>query len=227
MFEQEQVEVRVGTAKSHTARRVLNAGSGSQSARQVHALFRDGRWQEVRIDLDPTTWPDVVGSIADMVEFPEGSFDAIWSSHVLEHLAAHEVPAALLEFKRVLRADGFAVISSPDLEAVAAAIAEHGIEHVLYLSPAGPIAALDILYGHRASIKRGKTGMAHKTGFTCASLGRLLVDAGFGEVLVTRHGFDLWPWRLENAPTVWQSRRNWSPPVSTFLPTRSSATSAQ
>lgn len=193
MFEQEQVELRVGTGARRTTRRVLNAGSGSQSARQVHALFRDGGWQEVRIDLDPNTWPDVVGSIADMAtEFPDGSFDAIWSSHVLEHLAAHEVPAALLEFKRVLRPDGFAVISSPDLEAVAAAIGEHGIDHVLYVSPAGPIAALDILYGHRASIERGRTGMAHKTGFTCASLGRLLVDAGFGEALVTRHGFDLW-----------------------------------
>jgi hypothetical protein len=119
---------------------------------------------------------------------------------VLEHLAAHEVPAALLEFKRVLRPDGFAVISSPDLEAVAAAISEHGIEHILYVSPAGPIAALDVLYGHRASIERGKTDMAHKTGFTCASLGRLLLEAGFGEALVTRHGFDLWALALaENA----------------------------
>jgi SAM-dependent methyltransferase len=192
MFEQEQVEVRAGTTQRRATRRVLNAGSGSQSARQMHALFRGRAWQEVRIDLDPNARPDVVGSIVDMVEFSDLSFDAIWSSHVLEHLYAHEVPTALLEFRRVLAPDGFAVISSPDLEAVAAAISEHGINHVLYVSPAGPISALDILYGHRASIERGKTGMAHRTGFTCASLGELLVEAGFAEALVTRRGYDLW-----------------------------------
>ena len=159
----------------------------------MHALFRGERWQEVRIDLDPDAWPDVVGSIVDMsAEFLDGSFDAIWSSHVLEHLAAHHVPGALLEFKRVLKPDGFAVISSPDLEAVAAAIGEHGIDHVLYVSPAGPITAIDVLYGHRASIEQGKTGMAHKTGFSCASLGKLLVDAGFSVALATRRGLDLW-----------------------------------
>jgi SAM-dependent methyltransferase len=174
-------------------RRVLNAGAGPRSARGLHPLFRPAIWEEVRLDLDADAWPDVVGSVADMrAEFPDESFDAIWSSHVLEHLAAHEVPTALLEFRRVLRPDGFAIISSPDLEAVAAAIGKHGIDHVLYTSPAGPIAALDILYGHRASIERGKTGMAHRTGFSCASLGRLLVAAGFDEVLATQNGFDLW-----------------------------------
>jgi SAM-dependent methyltransferase len=174
-------------------RRVLNAGSGPRSARAVHPVFQNGRWRELRVDLDPDAWPDVVGSIVDLqADFSDASFDAIWSSHVLEHLSAHEVPAALREFRRVLKPEGFAVISSPDLEAVAAAIGEHGIEHVLYTSPAGPISAIDILYGHRASIERGKAGMAHKTGFSCATLGKLLVEAGFSEVLAARQGYDLW-----------------------------------
>ena len=34
--------------------------------------------------------------------------------------------------------------------------------------------------------------MAHKTGFTCASLGRRFVDAGFPTTLVKRQELDLW-----------------------------------
>lgn len=193
MWEREAIEVRSATRAPSRARRVLNAGAGPPSARQIHPLFRSRRWSEVRIDLDPDAAPDIVGSITDMgAEFSDRSFDAIWSSHVLEHLAAHHVPDALREFRRVLKTDGFAVISSPDLEAVAAAIGEHGVDHVLYVSPAGPITALDILYGHRASIERGKDGMAHRTGFSCSSLGKLLVDAGFSVALTARRGLDLW-----------------------------------
>jgi SAM-dependent methyltransferase len=193
MWEPQETGTRPPARTRQSTRRVLNAGSGSQSARQMHTLFRTGRWKEVRIDLDPEARPDVVGSIVDMgTKFSDRSFDAIWSSHVLEHLAAHHVPEALREFRRVLKPDGFAVISSPDLEAVAAAIGEHGVDHLLYVSPAGPITALDVLYGHRASIEQGKTGMAHKTGFSCASLGKLLVDAGFSVSLATRRGYDLW-----------------------------------
>jgi hypothetical protein len=35
-----------------------------------------------------------------------------------------------------------------------------------YTAPAGPIAPLDILYGHRASMARGNLFMAHRCGFT-------------------------------------------------------------
>jgi len=34
--------------------------------------------------------------------------------------------------------------------------------------------------------------MAHKTGFTCSSLGRHFIDAGFPTTFVKRQGFDLW-----------------------------------
>jgi SAM-dependent methyltransferase len=174
-------------------RRVLNAGSGPRSARQLHSGFRSDGWQEVRIDLDAASEPDVVGSITDMAAaFPGQSFDAVWCSHVLEHLFAHEVPAALAEFQRILRVDGFALITSPDLEAVAGLVVAHGLDHVAYVSPAGPITPLDMLYGHSASVARGRTAMAHRTGFSDAMLGQRLIAAGFASVLVKREQFDLW-----------------------------------
>ncbi len=56
----------------------------------------------------------------DMAEVEAESVDAIFSSHNLEHLYPHEVPVALSEFMRVLRSDGFVVLTCPDLKAVAA-----------------------------------------------------------------------------------------------------------
>jgi len=173
-------------------KRVLNAGSGPYSARKLHPVFMREAWREIRIDIDPQAKPDMVASITDMRSIASRSFDAIWSSHTLEHLYAHEVPIALAELRRVLKSDGFALITSPDLEAAASLILDHGLDHVAYTSPAGPITPLDVLFGHSASIARGHHYMAHKTGFTCASLGQRFVDAGFPTVLVKQAGLDLW-----------------------------------
>ena len=176
-----------------SVRRVLNAGSGPYKARKLHPVFGQGQWKEIRVDIDPQSKPDIVASMTDMRSAcASGSFDAVWASHTLEHLYVHEVPLALAEFRRVLKPDGFAFVTSPDLEAVAALIVEHGLDHVAYLSPAGPITPLDMLFGHSASIERGQFYMAHKTGFTAASLGQRLIDAGFSVAVVKRQELDLW-----------------------------------
>ena len=44
------------------------------------------------------------------------SLDAVFSSHNIENLYPHEVPVALSEFLRVLKPDGFVVITCPDLQ---------------------------------------------------------------------------------------------------------------
>jgi predicted SAM-dependent methyltransferase len=185
--------VKSAVEQTESLKRVLNAGSGPYNASKLHPVFASEAWQEIRIDIDPQSKPDLVASITDMrSSVAPQSFDAIWSSHTLEHLYAHEVPSALAEFKRVLKPDGFALITSPDLEAVASLILGSGLDKVAYTSPAGPITPLDMLFGHSASITRGQLYMAHKTGFTCASLGRYFVDAGFPIVLVKREQLDLW-----------------------------------
>ena len=176
-----------------TVKRVLNAGSGPPSNRHLHPIFAKGDWTEVRLDVDPRAAPHLTGSVVDMrTLIQDQSFDAIWSSHSLEHLHGHEVAKALSEFTRILKPDGFALITSPDLEMVASLVLERGLHHTAYTSPVGPITPHDMLFGHSASIARGMTFMAHNTGFTCASLGHLLADAGFAVVLVKRDNFDLW-----------------------------------
>src|SRR5271157_1624594 len=84
----------------------LNAGCGSAGDSRLPPLFRN--WDQIRVDIDPSSKPDLVSSIADLSVIPDGTIDAVWCAHCVEHLFAYEVPLAFAEFRRVLRHDGFA-----------------------------------------------------------------------------------------------------------------------
>ncbi|GGD99089.1 generic methyltransferase [Aureimonas endophytica] len=176
-----------------TSRRVLNVGSGPPGLSRLHPVFRDPSWRAVRLDIDPGVAPDIVGDMADLRALvPDMSFDAVWSSHNLEHLPAHRVGAALGEWRRVLAPTGFALLTCPDVEAVARLVLDKGLDATAYESPAGPITARDMLWGHGASIAGGHGFMAHRTGFTAESLGEAALAAGFAEIRVARRHFALW-----------------------------------
>lgn len=185
---------------------VLHVGCGPYNPKKLHATFQSEEWQEVRLDINEAVKPDIIASLTDMSAVKNESVDAVWSSHNVEHLYPHEVSIALREFWRVLKADGFALITLPDLQPVAELIVQDKLEEPAYQSPAGPIAPLDILYGHRASIARGNHFMAHKTGFTAKSLGNALVKAGFAQVRLKRgNNFDLWAIAHKTKPATEQS----------------------
>jgi SAM-dependent methyltransferase len=172
---------------------VLNTGCGPYAPDRLHPAFRGSDWSEVRFDIDKLARPDIVGSITDLGTIGDATFDAIWCSHNLEHLHTHDVPKALSEFHRVLKPDGFALIATPDLEAIAELVVKGRLEDVAYQSPAGPITALDMIYGLSSAISNGNFFMSHHTGFTADRLGRLLIDSGFAEVLAKNGSwFDLW-----------------------------------
>ena len=175
-------------------RQVLHVGCGSATIAKMPAGFQDGGWQEVRFDINPDVQPDIVGTITDMTDVQDSSVDAIYSSHNIEHVFAHEVESVLREFRRVLKSDGFAVVTCPDIETVAAHIARGRLKDALYVSPSGPISPLDILYGHGAAIKRGEAYMAHKTAFTARTLTEAMQAAGFAMIGTRRrpNNFDLW-----------------------------------
>ncbi|WP_044562327.1 methyltransferase domain-containing protein [Azospirillum sp. B4] len=175
------------------SRTVLHVGCGVRRPEKLHSLFHSSEWREVRLDIDPQVQPDIVASITNLSMVADGSVDAIWSSHNIEHLYAHEVPIALAEFRRVLTPDGFALLTLPDLQAVARLVAEDKVEEAAYLSPAGPVTPLDMIFGLRSSIAQGNVHMAHRTGFTAQTLGKALLAAGFGHVKVTRdETYSLW-----------------------------------
>jgi len=173
----------------------LHVGSGPKNPKKIPAAFQGPQWREVRLDIDPAVAPDLVGDIRAMPAAQTARFDAVYSSHNLEHLHPHEVPLALAEFFRVLKPGGQALVTCPDLQSVAAHIAQGNLTEPLYQSPAGPIAPLDILYGHRPSLARGNLFMAHCTGFIAKTLAQAMAEAGFADIQVQRRGaphFDLW-----------------------------------
>jgi SAM-dependent methyltransferase len=173
----------------------LHGGCGSSRKDRTTATFAGPDWQELRLDINAGVQPDIVGTMTDMAAVETGSVDAIYSAHNIEHLYPHEVPLAMSEFIRVLKPDGFAVITCPDLQSVAALIADDKLTDAAYVSPSGPIAPLDILYGHRPSLARGNLYMAHHCGFTKKVLGATLLQSGFHHAVTLQRSaplFDLW-----------------------------------
>src|SRR5271168_4915061 len=129
----------------------LHVGCGPRDPAGLHPMFHGADWRELRVDIDPEVEPDIVASMTDLRMIATGTVDAVWSSHNLEHLYPHEVRLALDEFYRVLKSQGIVLITLPDLQKVAELVAADRLEDVAYVSPAGPIAPLDMIYGHRAS----------------------------------------------------------------------------
>jgi SAM-dependent methyltransferase len=181
------------SASTTGGKTVLNVGCGYPLRQRLHPHFQGPEWREVRLDLDPAVRPDIVCSITDMAPVSADAVDAIWSSHNLEHLQRHEVPVALAEFFRVLKPCGFLLLTLPDLQNVARLVVEDRLEDQAYASLSGPITALDMIFGHTASLARGNLLMAHRTGFTARTLQKVLTEARFIGITVRRgSAFDLW-----------------------------------
>lgn len=175
-------------------RKFLHVGCGPARKPHVAPGFLSDDWQEIRLDIDQAAAPDVVCSMLDMAPVPDASVDAVYSSHNIEHLYPHEVELALAEFLRVLKPDGLLVLTCPDLQAVCRLVVEDRLTDTAYVSPAGPIAPLDILYGYRPQLAAGNLFMAHHTGFTLRSLVEGLRSAGFRSVAGRSRSMslDLW-----------------------------------
>jgi hypothetical protein len=183
-----------------THKRVLHVGCGPKRIEKLHETFRSAEWQEVRVDIDARVQPDIVASITAMPQVASASVDAVWSSHNLEHLYAHEVPRALAEFLRVLKPGGFVLVTMPDMQRVAEYILQGNMIDPIDQSPAGPISPVDLCYGHRPSIARGNEFMAHRTGFTAHSLTQQLTACGFCSAQTQRDHLNLWGLAFKPGP---------------------------
>lgn len=195
-------QISPGTAPT---KRVLHVGCGPLASCKLHGTFQTPEWEEVRLDINPKAHPHIVASMTAMDMVPDKSFDALYSSHNLEHLAPYDLPLALHEFLRVLRPSGFALIAVPDLQQAAEYIASGRAEEAVLMTNKGPITPLDILYGFRPLLADNPF-MAHKFGYTATTLESALRATGFMTVTVERDGaFTLWavasPLSLSEATT--------------------------
>ena len=151
---------------------LLHVGCGDSP---LPSWLRD--YKEIRSDIDEVVKPDIVASMTDLGDI--GTFDAVYSSHCLEHVFPHEVHKALTEFRRVLNENGYVICYVPDLEDV------KPDNEVLFESPAGPIMGLDLYYGHRAQLEENPY-MQHKTGFTKETLTQAFEKAGYSKIDIKR-----------------------------------------
>lgn len=195
LFEKVAGSVSCGENVTMSTKILLNVGAGHpKSGACIPAEFQSEGWRELRLDIDPANEPDILGTMLDMSAVGDASVDAIYSSHNIEHLYPNEIPLALKEFLRVLKPDGFVVITCPDLQAAARMIADDQLMDTAYTSPAGPVTPFDIVYSHRQFTDRNKPYMAHHCGFTLKVLISTLQANGFQAVAGKRRGaaFDLW-----------------------------------
>lgn len=68
------------------------------------------------MDIDKHEGVDIVGDIFDLSRFEEGSVEAIYASHSLEHVEYHRTAAVLKEWHRVLVSGGKLYVAVPDFE---------------------------------------------------------------------------------------------------------------
>lgn len=160
-------------------KRLLNVGGGSKSIPLPPEYLG---FEHVLLDIDPQGAPDIVLDGRQLGELAPAQFDAIYCSHNLEHYFRHDVPKVLGGFFHVLKPGGFAQIRVPDLTELMRRVVQGKIdlEETLYVSPAGPIAPIDVIYGLGRQIETsGVDFFAHKTGFSDQSLARAVERAGF------------------------------------------------
>ncbi|SVC42869.1 uncharacterized protein METZ01_LOCUS295723 [marine metagenome] len=173
-------------------KKLLHIGCGPKNKTNTTKVFAGEGWKETRLDIDEEVKPDIVTTMTDLSMIKDNEYDAIYSSHNIEHLFAHEVDIALEEFSRVLDNEGEIFITCPDMARAAEEIIKGNFLGVLYESRAGPISAIDILFGHRESLRNGQHHMAHRVGFTLKILLGLLKAHGFNTVAGISDNMDLY-----------------------------------
>ena len=85
---------------------LLNAGCGTHYAQG---------WVNTDVWEDPNTKPDVLITPGEPYPFPDNHFDAIYLGHVLEHMEWHDVPAFLIDMKRIAKYEAPILVVGPDV----------------------------------------------------------------------------------------------------------------
>lgn len=172
----------------------LNIGSGpSGSGLRPRALTGQG-WRELRVDADPSVFPDVLTAAHDLTPVTSGVVDMVFSSHCIEHLYLDQALPALREWRRVLKPDGLMLLICPDLQAAAEMVAQDRLFDVAYAG----IRPYDIIFSHQGLVAQGRaqghTWMEHKSGYTLSTLRALINESGFAvhAGMRLRARFELW-----------------------------------
>lgn len=120
------------------------------------------------IDCQPGPGVDFVAGIEDLSMFPDASAQAIYCSHVLEHVGQGDMPATIYGLYRMLAPGGVLYLSVPDLEILSSLIARPEY------SRAKKFRVMRMLFGAQVD-----EFDFHRIGLTYGFLDDYLRDAGF------------------------------------------------
>ena len=184
--------------------KVLNVGGGDKAI-AIPPYYQG--WQHDLLDIDPRRNPDIVLDARQLLQLPGGTYDSVYCSHNLEHFFRHDVFKVVRGIYHVLKADGFAHIRVPDLDALMRTLLERklDVDDVVYESAMGPITGRDVIYGFAREIERsGNDYFAHKTGFTPKSLPKILHECGFRWVYTGTGNLEIMSLAFKADPTAAQ-----------------------
>lgn len=218
-------------------KKLLYLGVSSAYANRLHAGFKPEMWDCTRFDPDPNVKPDIQGYVHELKGIEAGSYHGIWAPHVLHRLYPHIAQAMLQKAYRVLKDEGMLALTVPDAQLAAIFLANNRPDEMLYKSAAGEITAHDVLYGYSKNMEKGLHQFAHRTGFTCESLGNMLREAGFCSISIKGEGAELTaiahrydydnPHRVEKLSIVYPKAGEKGRPKLPAIPEGQQATPAQ
>ncbi len=166
------------------ARKVLFLGHASAHPQRLHSYFKQDGWAVTSMDSEPSLNPDIKGTLTELSTLSSGAYDAIWAQHLLQQFYMHQIGNGLREMFRIIKDGGFVFLSIPDAQLAASFLANNKYDTAIYTSPAGPINAMDILFGYHKFLTSGATHQGHKFAFTAESIGLAMRACGFTNVQV-------------------------------------------
>ena len=171
-------------------KRVLNVGSGGNT--NIPVDFKD--WEQVTLDINPEVEPDIVLDARDMHTLDPAQYDAVFSSHALEHFYKHEVESIVRGMMHVLKPDGTVYAIVPNVPRLLDLMRErqYDLDDVFYrVDGRMPVSFHDVLYGLGSAMAKGNPYYAHKCAFTKISLGELFEYCGLKDVEVGGDDYNL------------------------------------
>ncbi len=106
--------------------------------------------------------------VCDLKEFADESVDLIENHHLIEHLSFEEAKKAFREWKRILKPNGWLIVTTPHLERVMELWKRLNEQEKWNYG-------IKMIYGFQDNV-----GLFHKSGYTPKRIKKILTDEGFG-----------------------------------------------
>ncbi|MHB1720267.1 MAG: class I SAM-dependent methyltransferase [Acidimicrobiales bacterium] len=138
------------------------------------------------IGVDVAPGSDVMADVRWRIPLPNGSCEAIYSEHLVEHLRFRdEVPQLFAECRRLLRPGSPIRISVPDAALYVRGYVEGDLSRLAKLHPWGstPMTTLNWAFH----------GYGHRFGWDAETLVAVMNEAGFDSLEVREHGDSRYP----------------------------------